>query len=225
MDPGVPDRSSNATNGSHVNGEADAKNGPVTLPWQESGDRDLKDVFATATVVVLLILGTIALINGARGTAGNQLGGAVLALTLAAIGLFSWYGPFAGIGARISVDADGMWVRHRGWRLWPTDTTIQLSIPRHLPVSELGSVRVVDEEKAGKLRRQTMALRYEGRRLGWTRTIVDRDTHRAILIEQTGRRRRRPWWLLKCNQADELVEALALAQNSTDRGDQEAAER
>lgn len=189
----------------------------VTLPWSEEGDREFKDIFASATIVLLLALAAVGLFNAARGEPGAQLGSAVFALALAAVAMLSWYGPFGSVGARVSVDQRGLWIRHEGWTLWPSGVRIELLVPRHLPAAEIGIVKAVTEDGRRKMWRKSMALRYDGKRLGWTRITVDKESTEAVLIEQRNPALARPWWLVKCRQRDELVRALELAK--TDDGD------
>ncbi len=188
----------------------------VTLPWSEQGEREFKDIFASATVVLLLALAVVGLFNAAQGEPGGQLGSAVFALALAAVAMLSWYGPFGSVGARVSVDRHGLWIRHRGWTLWPSGARVELLVPRHLPASEIGIVKAVSEDRRGKMWRKSMALRYEGKRLGWTRITVDKESIDAVLIEQRNTELKRPWWLVKCRQRDELVRALELAKTFSD---------
>lgn len=183
----------------------------VTLPWSERGDREFKDIFASATIVLLLSLAVVGLFNAARGEPGAQLGSAVFALVLATVAMLSWYGPFGSVGARVSVDQQGLWIRHQGWTLWPTGTRIEMLVPRHLPATEIGIVVAVSEDGRRKMWRKSMPLRYDGKRLGWTRVTVDKETTDAVLIEQRKSDLARPWWLVKCRQHDELVRALELA--------------
>ena len=183
---------------------------PVTLPWQEAGDREFKDIFASGLIVVLLAMSVVGFVNAYQGDAGNQLGSGILALALAAIGAFAWYGPFGGgVGARVSVDEEGLWVRHWGWRL-PNGKRIEFSKPKHLPAAEIGEIELLHEEARSRLWRQTMSLRFEGKLIGWSHNNVDREARYAVLIEQTGDLKR-PWWLLRCRQCPELIEALKLA--------------
>lgn len=185
----------------------------VTLPWSEEGEREIKDIFASSTIAVLLALSVVGFFNAVRGEAGAQLGSALFALILATIAMLSWYGPFGSVGSRVSVDHRGLWIRHQGWTLWPTDARIELLIPRHLPASEIGTIKAVSEDGRRKMWSKSMALRYEGKRLGWTRTTVDKESIEAVLIEQRNSGLRRPWWLIKCRQRDELVRALELARS------------
>lgn len=184
----------------------------VTLPWAERADRELRDIAATGTISFLLVLAVVSLLRAAVGTPGNQLGAAAFSFALAAAGLFIWYGPMGGVGARASVDTDGLWIRHLGWRLWPTDIRIELSPAKHLPAAEIGQVELVVGQRRRELWRKAVALQYNGRRIGWTRTNLDRHTEVAVMIRQRGERSR-PWWLLKCHQCRELVTALELARS------------
>jgi hypothetical protein len=186
---------------------------PVTLPWQEHGDREFKDIFATGVLALLLAVAVVGFYNALRGEPGSQLASGIAALVLAVLGYLVWYGPWGGIGARVSVDHDGLWVRHWGWRLWPGDTEFAMSFPKHLPADQIGEVKLVSEKSRSQMWRKSMALRYEGRSLGWTRNNVHRETREAVLIEQIGSDLRRPWWLLRCRQCSELVEALELARD------------
>lgn len=189
----------------------------VTLPWSERGEREFKDIFASTTVLLLVALAVVGLFNAARGAPGAQLGSALFAIALTAVAMLSWYGPFGSVGARVSVDRRGLWIRHQGWTLWPTGARVELLVPRHLPASEIGLVKAVSEDGRRKMWRKSMALRYNGKRLGWTRITVDKESTEAVLIEQRNPALARPWWLIKCRQRDELVRALELAR--TDGGD------
>ncbi|MDH3300127.1 MAG: hypothetical protein OES24_06435 [Acidimicrobiia bacterium] len=186
----------------------------VTLPWSEQGEREFKDLFASATIALLLALSAVGFWNAIRGEAGAQLASALFALVLATVAVLSWYGPFGSVGARVSVDHRGLWIRHQGWTLWPTGTRIELLVPRHLPASEIGIVEAVSEDGRRKMWSKSMALRYRGKRLGWTRTTIDKESTDAVLIEQRNPDLKRPWWLIKCRQHDELVRALEMARTS-----------
>lgn len=189
----------------------------VTLPWSERGEREFKDMFASGTIALLLAMSVVGFANAVRSVPGPQLGSGLFALALAVVAVLSWYGPFGSVGARVSVDHRGLWIRHQGWSLGPGGTRIELMIPRHLPASEIGQVETVSENGRRKMWSKSMALRYEGKRLGWTRTTVDKETVDAVLIEQLDPGLRRPWWLVKCRQHDELVRALELARSDHQR--------
>ena len=190
---------------------ADESTEPVILPWHEPGERETKDIVATAVIALLLALAAVGFFNAARGVPGSQLGSAVMALLLAVVAVLSWYGPFGTVGLRTSVDHNGLHVRHQGWRLPGSDLRIELSTRRHLPAHQIGAVELVTEEKRRRMWTKSMALGYGGRRQGWTRTTVDRETTEAVFIEQVGAGLRRPWWLLRCNDCAGLVSALELA--------------
>lgn len=183
----------------------------VTLPWQESGEREFKDIFATITLLVLVALAVVGFYNAARGEPGSHLASAIVALAMAVAGFMSWYGPFGSVGTRLSVDERGLWLRHQGWRLRPGTGRVELLVPRHLPAAEIGDVLPVSQDARGRMRRESMSLTYEGRALGWTRTKVDKGTTEAVLIEQRRPGLRRPWWLLRCSQREQLIRALELA--------------
>ncbi len=188
----------------------------VTLPWSESGEREWKDALTSGTIAVLLVLAVVGFFNAARGQSGAHLGSALFAIVLVGIAMVSWYGPFGSVGSRVSVDQSGLWIRHDGWTLWPTGTRIELLVPRHLPASQIGTVEAVSEDGRKKIWRKSMALRYEGRRLGWTRTTVNKETVDAVLIEQLDPGLKRPWWLIRCRQSDELIRALELAKTANE---------
>ena len=204
-----PEARSEATGDPRTDHDVEA----VTLPWSEQVDREFKDIFASSTIVLLLALAAVGFFNALRGEPGAHLGSAVFALTLAVVATLSWYGPFGSIGSRVSVDHRGLWIRHQGWTLRPTGTRIELLVPRHLPASEIGTVKVVSEDARRKMWSKSMALRYEGKRLGWTRTTIDKESVEAVLIEQRNPELKRPWWLVKCRRPDELVRALELAKS------------
>ena len=185
--------------------------GAVTLPWEERGDREFKDFAATGVIALLLAMSAVGFYNATRGAPGAQLASALFALALVVLAVLSWYGPLGSVGSRVSVDQEGLWIRHRGWTVWPSETRIELLVPRHLPATQIGSIEPVSEERRRKMWTKSMALQYQGRRLGWTRTTVDKETVDAVLIEQLDPGLRRPWWLIKCRQRDELVRALELA--------------
>ena len=180
----------------------------VSLPWIEPGYREFKDIFASAVVLVLLVVSVVGFINAWRGLPGSQLAGAIVALLMTIVTATIWYGPTGGVGARITVDSDGLWVRHWGWNLG--SRRIEFSIPKHLPAEQLGVAKLVTEERRSRMWRRSMSLIYDGKPLGWTRNNVVRDTTEAVLIEQTGTDLDRPWWLLRCQSCPELIEALEL---------------
>ncbi len=192
----------------------------VSLPWAETADRELRDFVCTATIVFLLALALASALRALQGAEGNQWGAAAFSLALAAVGWLSWYGPMAGVGARASVDGDGLWVRHIGWTLWPTDLRIELSPVKHLPATQIGQVEVVEGKRRRELWRRAVALDYNGRRIGWTTTNLDHHTDVAVLVEQVDPASGRPWWLIKCHQPEELVAALQLARDQADAGRQ-----
>ena len=191
----------------------------VTLPWIEPGYREFKDIFASTAVVALVILSVVALIRSLGDAAGNQLAGAIAAFTMALVAAIIWYGPTGWVGARITVDHDGLWVRHWGWQLG--SRRIEFSRPKHLPAHQLGEARIVTESGRSKMWRRSMSLQYEGKQLGWTRTNITRDTTEAVLIEQVGAGLDRPWWLLRCQACSELVEAVEICRKSApDKADE-----
>lgn len=196
-----------------VSDHGDKDPDPMTLPWTEQAERELRDIAATGAIVLLLAIAVANVIEAIRGEPGNHAGAAAFGFVLAAVGLFIWYGPMGGVGAMASVDADGLWVRHRGWRLWPTDICLELSPVKHLPADEIGEVELVVGGRRRELWRKAVALNLNGRRIGWTRTNLDRDSQEAVVIEQRGGSGRRPWWMLKCHQCRELVAALELARS------------
>jgi hypothetical protein len=199
---------------SHDDGGDGSSPAPVSLPWIEPGYREFKDIFATGAVALLLLASLVGLVRAAVGTPGNQLGGALLALTMAVVAALIWYGPTGWVGARITVDHDGLWVRHWGWQIG--SRRIELSPAKHLPARQIGRAEIVKEDARSRIWRRSMSLQYRGRLLGWTRTNVGRDTTEAVLIEQTGAGLDRPWWLLRCQACPELIEALDLARRAAE---------
>lgn len=185
---------------------------PVSLPWIEPGYREFKDIFASGAIAVLLVVAAVNLVQAVSGGTSGQLSGGLIALVLAVIAAAIWYGPTGWVGTRVTVDEQGLWVRHWGWSIG--SKRLEFSIPKHLPAHQLGEAMVVTEEKRKQMWRRSMSLDYRGKLLGWTRVNVNRDTTEAVMVEQADAGLKRPWWLLKCQACPELVEAIELCRQA-----------
>ena len=188
----------------------------IALPWSEVKDREFKDVFASALIVLLLAFAVVGLANEVRAAPGNHLGSAAFAFGLSAVAVLSWYGPFGTVGLVAAVDDEGLTIRHMGWRLPFITRRIELSMARFLPAAEIGIIELVTDDKRRRLWTRALSLNYRGRRLGWTTVTIDRETTEAVFIEQLSIGGNGPWWLVRCADCSSLIAALKLARSGAD---------
>lgn len=200
----------------------------VSLPWEER-----RTFLSSDFHLVLILLGCY--VSSGFLVVRYLLGGgekvdvqfaAILAL-VAGFFYFLCFGVAGGAGRIVSVDESGMWLRHHGYRLF--GHTLELSRPLHIPIGEVGQIKIAWETGSSTFNSRAMGHNYEGHKLGLTKAITpppvqkatggwydfSEEENRAILLEQvTDPPLNRPWWLYQTAEPYEIATALTLAARS-----------
>lgn len=127
-----------------------------------------------------------------------------------------WGGVVVGGSMRHSrIEHEGLQLRHRGLRLWPTGYVLRLPRYRFLPAREIGGIWVLRGEAFHSI---PSAYSYRGLPIGWGQLTAVRGAKDAVLVHQNRPGLDRQFWMLQYSHPHAMAAAIRLCRDNAWRG-------
>lgn len=180
---------------------ANRRQTPTSLPWVHVAPWQI-EVYAFFGFLVIPLWVTAGSLIGATEWAWIPFIASCFFSSLGLVGLC-----LAGSIFNIVVDDRGLWLLHRGVRLWPTNHVLRIPRHRFLPAEEIGAIWAIDTTKFTGI---PSVYNYNGLPVGGGQLTTSRYCQHAVLVHQNRVGLERQYWMFEHPHPHVLAAALQL---------------